>query len=68
METDVGIAVAVLHAHDEVAYEGHARAVAREALVGHLRIVLLRLYELVVEIQVVRTSALKLACACQRFD
>jgi hypothetical protein len=25
VETDVGIAVAVLHAHDEVAYDGHAQ-------------------------------------------
>ena len=53
VETHVGIAVAVLYTHDEVANDGHAETVACELLVGHLRVVLLRLNELVVEIQVV---------------
>ena len=53
MKAHVGVAVAVLYAHDEVANDCHAGAVARELLVGHLRIVLLRLDELVVEVQVV---------------
>ena len=35
---------------------------ARELLVGHLRIVLLRLYKLMVEVKVVRLSCHKLAC------
>ena len=39
--------------HDEVANDSHAGTVASKLLVGHLRIVLLRLYELVVEVQVV---------------
>ena len=50
VETYVGIAVAVLYPDDEVAYDGHAGTVARELLVGHLCIVLLRLDELVVEV------------------
>ena len=56
VETDIGIAVAVLYAHDEVANDGHAGTVALELLVGHLRIVLLRLYKLMVEVKVVRLS------------
>ena len=43
----------VLYAHDEVTYDCHAGTVARELLVSHLCIVLLRLYELVVEVKVV---------------
>ena len=53
VETHVGIAVAVLDADDEVANDGNPRTAARELLVGHLGIVLLRLDELVVEVQVV---------------
>ena len=41
------------YTHDEVANDSHAGTVAGKLLVGHLRIVLLRLYELVVEVQVV---------------
>ena len=47
MKAYVGVAVTVLYAHDEVTDDCHAGAVARELLVGHLRIVLLRLDELV---------------------
>ena len=61
MKAHVGVAVAVLYAHDEVADDRHARAVAGEFLVGHLRVVLLRLDELVVEIQVVWLHGHKLA-------
>jgi len=43
VEMDVGIAVAVLYPDDEVTDDGHTRAVARKLLVGHLRIILLRL-------------------------
>ena len=62
METHIGIAVAVLNPYDEVANDGHAGTVAGKFLVGHLRIVLLRLYELMVEVQVVRLPCHKLAC------
>ncbi len=55
-----GVAVSVLYPDDEVTNDGYAGAVAGELLVGHLRIVLLRLYELMVEIQVVRRSCHKL--------
>ena len=52
----------VLYAHDEVTYDCHAGTVARELLVSHLCIVLLRIYELVVEVKVVRRSCHELAC------
>ena len=60
-ETHVSIAIVVLYAHDEVTYDCHAGTVARELLVSHLCIVLLRLYELVVEVKVVRRSFHELA-------
>ena len=53
VETDIGIAVAILYPDDEVAYDGHTGTVAGELLVGHLRVVFLRLYELMVEVHVV---------------
>lgn len=56
-----GITVAILYLDDEVAYDCHAGTVAGELLVGHLRIVLLRLYELMIEIQIVGLSAHELA-------
>ena len=62
MKAHVGIPVAILYPDDEVANDGHAGAVAGELLVGHLGIVLLRLYELVVEVQVVRLSGHELPC------
>lgn len=62
METYVGIAVAILYPHDEVAYDVQARAVAGELLTGYLRIVLLRLDKLVVEVHVVRFAGHELAC------
>ena len=62
--------------HDEVANDGHAGTVARvlelvrfareELLVGHLRIVFLRLYKLMVEVKVVRRSCHELVCAQER--
>lgn len=52
-----------MYTHDEVANDGYAGTVARELLVGHLRIVLLRLYELMVEVKVVRRSSHELPYA-----
>ena len=52
-----------MYTHDEVANDGHAGTVACELLVGHLRIVLLCLYELMVEVKVVRRSCHELPCA-----
>ena len=63
METHVGVAVAVLNAHYEVADDGNARTIAGELLVGHLGIVLLRLDELVVEVKVVGFARQELASA-----
>ena len=68
MEAHVGITIAVLYADDEVTDDCHAGAVARELLIGHLRVVLLRLDEQMVEVQVVRLSGHKLASACQGLD
>ena len=53
VETDTGIAVAILYLNDEVAYDGYTGTVASEHLVGHLRVILLRLYKLMVEVHVV---------------
>ncbi len=36
VETDIGIAVAILYSDDELAYDGHTGTVAGEFLVGHL--------------------------------
>ena len=63
VEAHVGVAVAVLNAHYEVADDGNARTIAGELLVGHLGIVLLRLDELVVEVKVIGVARHKLACA-----
>ena len=63
METHVGVAVAVLNAHYEVADDGNARTIAGELLAGHLGIVLLRLDELVVEVKVVGFARQELAGA-----
>ena len=52
----------ILYAHDEVTYNCHAGTVARELLVSHLCIVLLRLYELEVEVKVVRRSCHEPTC------
>ena len=48
---------------DYEANDGHDWTVARELLVGHLCIVLLCLYELMVEVKVVRRSCHELPCA-----
>ena len=56
METDIGVAVAVLNADNHTAYDGYGNPVPQEALVCHLRVVFPRLDELVVEIHVIGLS------------
>ena len=63
VEAHIGVAVAILNAHYEVADDGNARTIAGELLVGHLGIVLLRLDELVVEVKVIGVARHKLAGA-----
>ena len=46
---NICVAVAVLNADNQVANNRHARAITKELLVCRLRIILLSLYELVVE-------------------
>ena len=53
VETDICVAVAVLNADNQVANNCHARAITKELLVCRLRIILLSLYELVVEVNVI---------------
>ena len=53
VETDICVPVAVLNADNQVANNRHARAITKELLVCRLRIILLSLYELVVEVSVI---------------
>ena len=66
VKTDVGVSVPVLDSHYAVADEGYAGTVAREMLVCHLRIVLLRPDELMVK--VVALTALQLTSGEQGPD
>ena len=68
VEAHVGVAVAVLYPYDEVTYGGNAGAVVGELHVGHLRVELPGIYELVVEVHVVRFARHELACFHQFFD
>ena len=65
VEAHVGVAVAVLYADNHVADNGHAGPVARKFLVCGLCIVLLRLNELVVEVNVILPALLQLPCGQQ---
>ena len=58
VETNVSVAVAVLNADNQVANNRHARAITKELLVCRLRIILLSLYELVVEVNVIPLALL----------
>ena len=53
METDIGIAVAVLYPDDDIADRCYSWTVTGELLVGHFCVKFLRLNELVVKIKVI---------------
>ena len=62
VETDICVAVAVLNADNQVANNRHARAITKELLVCRLCIILLCLYELVVEVNVIPLTLFQLPC------
>ena len=59
MKTNICIAVAILYADNQVANNRHARAIAKELLVCRLCIILLSLYELMVEINIIHLTLLQ---------
>ena len=56
-----GVAIAILYADNQVANNRHARAIAKELLVCRLCIILLSLYELMVEIDIIHLTLFQLA-------
>ncbi len=61
MEANICVAIAILYADNQVANNRHARAIAKELLVCRLCIILLCLYELMVEINIVHLTLFQLA-------
>ena len=61
METNICVAIAILNANNQVANNRHARAITRELLVCRLCIILLGLYELMVEINIIHLTLFQLA-------
>ena len=61
METNICVAIAILYADNQVANNRHARAIAKELLVCRLCIILLCLYELMVEINITHLTLFELA-------
>jgi len=60
VETHIGVSVAVLYADNHVPYNGNARAVSEKLLVCRLGVILLRLKELVVEVNVILPARFQL--------
>ena len=65
MKTYIGVAVAVLYADNHVADNGHTGPVTKKFLVRGLCIVLLRLNELVVKVNVILPALFQLPCGQQ---
>ena len=61
MKWNICVAIAILYADNQVANNRHARAIAKELLVCGLCIILLSLYELVVEINIIHLNLFQLA-------
>ena len=61
MKWNICVAIAILYADNQVANNRHARAIAKELLVCGLCIILLSLYELVVEINIIHLTLFQLA-------
>ena len=61
MEANVCVTIAILYADNQVANNRHARAIAKELLVCRLCIILLCLYELMVEINITHLTLFQLA-------
>ena len=60
MKTNICVAIAILNANNKVANNRHARAITRELLVCRLCIILLSLYELMVEIDILHLTLFQL--------
>ncbi len=56
MKWNICVAIAILYADNQVANNRHVRAIAKELLVCRLCIILLCLYELMVEINIVHLA------------
>ena len=61
MKWNICVAIAILYADNQVANNRHARAIAKELLVCRLCIILLCLYELMVEINITHLTLFQLA-------
>ena len=61
MKWNICVAIAILYADNQVANNRHARAIAKELLVCRLCIILLCLYELMVEINIIHITLFQLA-------
>ena len=61
MKWNICVAIAILYADNQVANNRHARAIAKELLVCRLCIILLCLYELMVEINIIHLTRFQLA-------
>ena len=61
MKWNICVAIAILYADNQVANNRHARAIAKELLVCRLCIILLCLYELMVEINIIHLALFQLA-------
>ena len=60
MKTNVGVTIAILNANNQVVNNRHARAITKELLVCRLCIILLSLYELMVEINIIHLALFQL--------
>ena len=56
MKWNICIAIAILYADNQVTNNRHARAIAKELLICRLCIILLCLYELMIEINIVHLA------------
>ena len=61
METNICVTIAILYTDYQIANNRHARAITKEFLVCRLCIVLLCLYELMVEINIIHLTLFQLA-------
>ena len=60
MKWNICVAIAILYADNQVANNRHARAIAKELLACRLCIILLCLYELMVEINIIHLTLFQL--------
>ena len=60
MKWNICVAIAILYTDNQVANNRHARAIAKELLVCRLCIILLCLYELMVEINIIHLTLFQL--------